>query len=164
MLEKLEKIKVTNNEYNEIIKKEVDDVYKCLFKLDLQGEALEKGRKEIWDEYYKKIDCYEILPFEINTTNELLKETINKYCNEENIQEKKVVYKGYCPITSISYKIKDLLECDYIYLDAYQTCLCNDKLRLFFEYTEGDICFSILNTEKDYLDEMEKIIKFNENK
>lgn len=140
-----EKIKVTNNEFNQI----------C---------------KDLASKYYKKFslydaltDLYEIIPFTINTDNEELKRVINILCTEEEEKENKIKYKGMGSGSDI-YTAKELLNMNFILDDYYIKSMYNDNLKLLIDYCEGDIYFTLCSNEESYQAEKQRSIKFyNEN-
>ena len=120
-----EKIKVTNNEFNQICKDLASKYYKN-FSL-----------------YDALLDLYDIIPFTINTDNEQLKKVINFYCQTEEQRE---------------------FNLNTIYDGGYNVSLYSDNLKLIVDYTEGDLNFSISDTQELYAAEKQRTIKFyNEN-
>ena len=140
-----EKIKVTNNEFNQI----------C---------------KDLASKYYKKFslydaltDLYEIIPFAIDTDNEELKRIINILCTEEEEKENKIKYIGMGSGSDM-YTAKELLNMNFIFDEYYSKSMYNDNLKLLVDYCEGDIYFTLCSNEESYQAEKERTIKFyNEN-
>ena len=140
-----EKIKVTNNEFNQI----------C---------------KDLASKYYKKFslydaltELYDIIPFNINTDNEELKRIINILCNEEEQTENKIKYIGMGSGSDM-YTAKDLLNMSFIFDNYYSKSLYNDDLKLLVDYCEGDIYFTLCSNEESYQAEKQRtIIFYNDN-
>lgn len=140
------KIKVTNNEFNQICKDLASKYYKQFSLYDALTELL-----------------YEIIPFDINTDNEELKRIINILCNEEEQTENKIKYIGRGSGSDM-YAAKDLLNMSFIFDDYYSKSLYNDDLRLLVDYGEGDIYFTLCSNEESYQAEKQRTINFyNEN-
>ena len=141
-----EKIKVTNNEFNQICKDLASKYYKNFSLYNALTELL-----------------YEIIPFNINTDNEELKRIINILCTEEEEKENKIKYKGMGSGSDI-YTAKELLSMDFILDDYYIKSMYNDNLKLLIDYCEGDIYFTLCSNEESYQAEKQRSIKFyNEN-
>ena len=141
-----EKIKVTNNEFNQICKDLASKCYKNFSLYDVLTELL-----------------YEIIPFNINTDNEELKRIINILCNEEEQTENKIKYKGMGSGSDI-YAAKELLNMNFIFDEYYSKSMYNDNLKLLVDYCEGDTYFTLCNNEESYQAEKQRTIKFyNEN-
>ena len=141
-----EKIKVTNNEFNQICKDLASKCYKNFSLYDVLTELL-----------------YEIIPFNINTDNEELKRIINILCNEEEQTENKIKYIGMGSGSDM-YTAKDLLNMSFIFDEYYSKSMYNDNLKLLVDYCEGDIYFTLCNNEESYQAEKQRTIKFyNEN-
>ena len=87
-----EKIKVTNNEFNQICKDLASKYYNRFGLYDALTELL-----------------YKIIPFDINTDSEELKRIISTLCNEEEQKENKIKYKGMGSGSDI-YTAKELLN------------------------------------------------------
>lgn len=141
-----EKIKVTNNEFNQICKDLASKCYKNFSLYDVLTELL-----------------YEIIPFNINTDNEELKRIINILCNEEEQTENKIKYIGMGSGSDM-YTAKDLLNMSFIFDEYYSKSMYNDNLKLLVDYCEGDIYFTLCSNEESYQAEKQRTIKFyNEN-
>lgn len=140
-----EKIKVTNNEFNQICKDLASKYYKN-FSL-----------------YDALTDLYEIKPFTINTDNDELKRIINILCTEEEEKENKIKYIGMGSGSDI-YTAKELLNMNFILDEYYSKSMYNDNLKLLVDYCEGDIYFTLCSNEESYQAEKQRTINFyNEN-
>ena len=140
-----EKIKVTNNEFNQICKDLASKYYKNFSLYDALTEL------------------YDIIPFNINTDNEELKRIINILCNEEEQTENKIKYIGMGSGSDI-YTAKELLNMNFIFDEYYSKSMYNDNLKLLIDYCEGDIYFTLCSNKESYQAEKERTIKFyNEN-
>ena len=137
-----EKIKVTNNEFNQICKDLASKYYKN-FSL-----------------YDALLDLYNIIPFTINTDNELLKKVINFYCQTEEQREFKTLYRGFTNNENTIYDIKKEFNLNTIYNGGYNISLYSDDLKLIVDYTEGDLNFSISDTQELYAAEKQRTINF----
>lgn len=156
----MKKILVTNEQYNKIAQKEADNYWKKCFKLDPKAADYKAQRKRISQEYDAILDQYEIIPFTINTDNDQLKKAINYYCQTEEKREFKTLYRGFTNNENTIYNIKKEFNLNTIYDGGYNISLYSDDLKLIVDYTEGDLNFSISDTQELYAAEKQRTINF----
>lgn len=138
------KIKVTNNKFNDICKELASQYY---------------NNFGLYDAY---LDLYDIIPFEIKTNNEELKKLINFACRTEEQKDGYILYRGFTNNSNNADYIKNTFDMKFIYNDYYQKSMFNDNLMLIVEYTEGDLNFSLCDNKESYNKEKERTIKFYE--
>ena len=81
----MNKIKVTNEEYNKIAEGQANLFWRKVFSIpqNVQGEEREELKRKLDNEYNDYMSKYEIIPFAINTECEQLKNLINNTCHKE---------------------------------------------------------------------------------
>lgn len=137
----MEKILVTNNEFNEICK---------------------VAASKYWNNFKKysdELDKYEVLPFEVDTNNKQLANIINDLCNVEEKREHKTLYRGKLSHDNI-WALKEKFNLETLTDQYYLVVLVNKDLNLVFDYCEGDITFSICDGYEGYKKDVNSYIDF----
>lgn len=143
------KIKVTHNEYENIMKELASRIYAT------------DETKITMKEYEKLLDNYDILPFEINTANEELKKIINIYADNEIIEADRTIYRGSID-KGILYDLYQNKGYNDLYYEYYQVIICKDELKTILTYCEGDFIAEVYNTIEDYNKGIERTKQFIE--
>ena len=143
------KIKVTHNEYENIAKELASRIY------------AKDETKLTMKEYERLLDNYDILPFQINTDNEELKNIINTYADNETIEVDRTIYRGSID-KSILYDLYQNKGYSDLYLEYYQMIICKDELKVILTYCEGDFIAEVYNSIEEYNMGIEKIKQFIE--
>lgn len=131
------KIKVTHNEYEKIMKELASRVYK-------------KDKTKITMKQYDEIlEQYEVLPFEINTDNDELKKVINTYADSEDIEADRTIYRGSID-KGILYNLYQNSSYNDLYIEYYQMIICKDELKTILTYCEGDFIAEVYNSIDSY--------------
>lgn len=155
--------KVTNNQYEEILKDEASNYWKKVFAIDKSTpkEKVIELKKQYEQEMDDNISQYEIIPF--STNNEKLTKLVNKFCTENREKETSTLYKGFTQNDYILYQeLSKLGNYKDISNSCYQQAYYNDDDLVTATYTEGDIYIEIFNSKESYSQGREKFIKFYE--
>lgn len=155
------KILVTNNEYQEILKKEADLFWKKTFKKSdngITGKALENLKKQYWQEMEENLRRYEIEKFNPQLKNKALNNFIENYCTSNKEKENHVRYEGHFPGSYLNIE-----GCKRNFDTGYSQYLsCDDDLTIV-EYCEGDITVLTFKNQEAYKDQLKKAEEFYQN-
>ena len=148
LLQKLASIQLENNDYDNIVKKYLDEGYNYPTSMskalkDLSDEDLHESNDLLGLSYVKEIikNHYSIIPVTIKRTNNYLDESIDNEISsatsirkaiKENIDIKKVV-----PTETLKYLITDDIEKNYFYLLKYKILSDMDNLDFYLDVDEG---------------------------
>lgn len=142
------KVSVTNNVYQEILKKAADLYWKKVFEKSDQGitgEELESFKKQYWQEMEENLLVYEIEKFNPKIKNQDIIKLIENYCTNNEANKNHTLYKGHFPANYIS-----LTDCKTLFNDGYSQALYSDSDLTLIEYCEGDLYIKIFNNIADY--------------
>lgn len=143
---------VTKKEFIDIKRRLETEYLKKVFSIPstLSSQEYEKTRAEYSNELKAEFFKYCVIPFKINSKKIELIELINALCTDSEVKDSYTLYKGtiYKEYTKdhIIKKINLNILCD----KGYECLGYNDVLKLIFDFTDGDICFQIFDTEEDY--------------
>lgn len=158
-------LKVTNNEYQEILRKEADEYWTKVFALpkDIDKDELDKYKNQYWKEMDEILNQYEIIPFEVNTKSKELNALINKLCDKE--EHKNSYCKIYRGFTRNDYGWYNLLQSVGITEnieggDSYNQTYGSKELLTTANYCEGDLTFVVCDTLEDYNREVTETEEF----
>jgi hypothetical protein len=166
MINTIEKIRVTNEEYQKILQQEADNYWKKVFAIDksdfgIDNVNLSKLKNAYYQEMNIKLDRYEIIPFTVNCKNEKINKLINNLCTEEEQKEGYTRYKGFTrrdylfPLLSEGFKS---INTSSSYTEHYH----NTNELVTASYCEGDVYFCVYNSEEDFNKGLQSAIKFYE--
>lgn len=164
MINIIEKIKVTNNEYRKILQQEADNYWKKVFaipkdKYGIDNVNLKALKNQYWQEMDIKLDQYEIIPFTVNCKNEEIKKLINSLCTEEEQKEGYICYSG---LTRKEY-LFPLLPEGFKSINtnsSYTECYYNSDELVKASYCEGDIYICVYESEEEFEKGLQSAIKF----
>lgn len=152
------KILVSNNEYQEILKKEADLYWTKVFAItDEQKEngELDRLKSQYWKEMDENLKQYEIEKFNPNLKNQALNKFIETYCTSNNITDDYTRYQGHTRADYISIE-----GCEPRFATGYNQYLtCDDDLTAV-EYCEGDLIVLTYNNIEAYQQQLAKAEKF----
>lgn len=158
-------LKVTNDQFQEILKSEADLYWEKVFALpkEINKEKLDELKGQYWKEMDNKLDQYEIIPFNVNTLSEGLARLINKLCStEEQKNPCCKIYRGSIRDDALWWKMINNIGINETIRggDWYNQTYCNRKLLATAHYCEGDVSFTVHSTEKSYNQEVIETEKF----
>ena len=157
----MNKILVSNNDYQEILKKEADIYWKKVFAItDEQKEKgeLDKLKSQYWREMDSILNQYEIEKFNPNLKNKALNNFIESYCTNNTITDDYTRYTGHTRADYISIE-----GCKSKFNTGYNQYLtCHSDLTIV-EYCEGDITVLVYSNITAYRDQLSKARKFYNN-
>lgn len=154
-----EKIVISNNEYQEIVKKEADVYWKKVFAItEAEKKNMDQLKKQYWSEFNNILNQYKIEDFNPGLRNKHLNKFIEAYCNNNKATEEYTRYEGNIPSNYITIE-----GCKTIYNTGYNQYLtCEDDLTII-EYCEGDITILTYNNLGGYEDQLKKAEEFYRN-
>ena len=154
----MNKILVSNNEYQEILKKEADFYWTKVFAItdeQKKNKELETLKNQYWLEMNRKLNQYEIEKFNPNLKNKALNKFIESYCTTNETKEDHTRYNGHTYADYISIE-----GCKHKFNTGYnQYLVCHSDLSIV-EYCEGDITVLVYNNIEAYRQQLSKARKF----
>lgn len=152
---------ISNNEYQDILKKEADLYWKKVFEKSdagVTGEELKGLKRQYWKELDDNLKQYEIEKFNPNLKNEALNKFIELYCTSNNITDDYIRYTGHLRddyITIEGCKTRHCTGCN-----QYLTC---DRDLTIIETCEGDLTVTTYNNIKAYSKQLASAREFYKN-
>ena len=153
--------KVTNNQYQEILKDEASKYWEKVFAIDKSTpkEKIIELKKQYEQEMDDNISQYEIIPF--STSNEELTRIVNKFCSSSTEEENSILYRGFTQNDYILYKELSKFEgFGDVSNSCYQQAYYLDNELITATYTEGDISIEVFNNKESYLEGKEKFVNW----
>ena len=159
--EYVEKIKVTNNEFQKIQGEQADIYWKKVFAIDSNIDELEsKKLKALYlNEFNEYLNKYEVIPFKHEDEN--VTEILNAYFNLDFSKGDYLSYQGnlssdYSLWNKIMIKLnlKEMINTEY-YKVAY-----NSDTQIIFEYCEGSISIQTTGNKGTFNRLLEKTFNF----
>ena len=166
MTNTIEKIQVTNNEYQKILQQEADNYWKKVFaipkeKYGIDNVNLKALKNQYWQEMDIILDQYEIIPFTVNCTNEAISKLINNLCTEEEQKEGYILYSGFIGQKYLYSLLPEGFESIQTN-SSYTECYFNFDELVQASYCEGDIYFRVYSSAEEFKNGIEETIKFYE--
>ena len=153
----MKKILITNNDYQEIMKKEADLFWKKVFEKSdagIKDGELDKLKKQYWKEMDKNWSVYEIEKCSPGVASKEIKKLIEG-CTSNTIKDHYTLYRGF---TGLSYISIDGME--RLFDTGYQQVLISGSDLTILEYVEGDLYIKVYNDKEFYSQGLEQITKF----
>lgn len=166
MIKTIEKIRVTNNEYQKILQQEADNYWKKVFaipkeKYGIDNVNLKALKNQYWKEMDIVLDQYEIVPFVISCKNEKITRLINNLCTEEEQGEGYMLYSGFIGQRYLYSLLPEGFK-SINTKSSYTECYYNSDELVKTSYCEGDVYFSVFNSKEDFEKGLQAAIEFYE--
>lgn len=162
----MNKIKVTNEQYNKIAEGQASLFWRKVFAIpeNVQGEERKELKRKFNNEYNNYMSQYEIIPFSINTECEELKKLINNTCNKEEEKNGGTMYKGHLLNSGL---IVDFIHCNnykFIEYNYYTVASYNAEKKAIVQYCEGDVYIHVFEDVQAFENEINRVVTwFKEN-
>ena len=125
----MNKIKVTNEEYNKIAEGQANLFWRKVFAIpeNVQGEERKELKRKFDNEFNDYMSQYEIISFSINTECEELKNLINSICDREEKEKESVLYKGHILTSESVLKFINNNNYEFIEYNSYNKWIGIEK-------------------------------------
>lgn len=146
----MEKIKMTNNEYQKFLKANADKIWN-------------KNINYSYQDYCKDADNVEILPFDLSKYNlpKDIEKNINNCFSEDHYnKDNEYVLEGSAISEEQWYKITDKLNLKRVTGYYYSGYCYNNEFNFYMTYCEGDLYLHLFEDKESYKKSLEKTIKW----